>query len=663
MIILVAIVTAIILVLTLQEKSHSRRLAALDCALIIGLIIALSTEILSLFGLFQFSGVLGVWIFVSIISAAIIIRKLHKKVLTPAWPSVRLPKDIWPLFAGVSLIVIVLGVIALLTAPSSADSFSYHLPRTSHWIQNKSIAHYPTHIFRQLYISPGAEYVISHLRILSGNDWLVNLVQFFCMVGTLIAISLIAKQLGATVRGQMIAVVFAVTLPMGIRQSITTLNDYVVGFWLCVFILHTFRLLKPLGSENKIKRLVIKEAGLEQKLLSKIHLRVAVFLGISLGLAILCKATSFLFALPFVPLVIIAFWKRIRWRSWVPLGLIAAIVIGLNFGLYYRNHIWFGSALGPDQALLRNQEINPAIVVSGLLRNFAIHLETPVKSWNRALQESIETIHDFLGISTNDPRTTWPNTSFTIHKMQFKQARPGNSFHLLLLLVIAIGAVVARRKNLIPALLLLTCVVIGGILFSGILKWQPWHSRLHLPLFLLAAPTVGVICEEIFAKRLCILLALALLTFSIGWIFYLNTRPLLGPQSVLTMPRLSQYFQSRPYVENIYRAAVSKIVSKGWTKIGIISYHSGWEYPVWVLLESELSDFQIEHVNVVRYPVSLELQKRIAQGFQPDGVLVIKNPKDNKERIKRLTVNSQRYRLFWGEGELLLYKKVTPKKR
>jgi hypothetical protein len=173
---------------------------------------------------------------------------------------------------------------------------------------------------------------------------------------------------------------------------------------------------------------------------------------------------------------------------------------------------------------------------------------------------------------------------------------------------------------------------------------------------------VGVIFEKIFAKQLCTVLILVLFTFSIGWIIHFQTRPLIGPGSVLTKPRLSQYFQRRPYIENIYRAAVSKIVSQGWTKIGIISYHSGWEYAVWALLDSELSDFQIEHVNLVRYPVSQEFQKRIAQRFQPDGVLVIKNPKDDK-KIKRLIVNRQRYRLFWGEEELLLYKKAKPKKR
>jgi hypothetical protein len=48
-------------------------------------------------------------------------------------------------------------VLALITPPNMYDSMTYHMSRVVHWIQNGSLAHYPTSIGRQLFLPPGAE--------------------------------------------------------------------------------------------------------------------------------------------------------------------------------------------------------------------------------------------------------------------------------------------------------------------------------------------------------------------------------------------------------------------------------------------------------------------------------------------------------------------------
>jgi hypothetical protein len=40
------------------------------------------------------------------------------------------------------------GLLAAVAWPSQWDSMVYHLPRIDHWIQNRSVAFYPTHILR-----------------------------------------------------------------------------------------------------------------------------------------------------------------------------------------------------------------------------------------------------------------------------------------------------------------------------------------------------------------------------------------------------------------------------------------------------------------------------------------------------------------------------------
>ena len=152
---------------------------------------------------------------------------------------------------------------------------TYHMSRVVHWIQNKSVWHYPTHILRQIELNPWAEFAITHLQILSGGDYWANFVQWFFMLGSLIGVSLIAKEFGADARGQVFATVFAATIPMGILQSTSTQNDYAVSFWLVCFVYYG---------------ILIQKATKWQYVLA---------FGASLGLAFLTKGTAYLYAIPF----------------------------------------------------------------------------------------------------------------------------------------------------------------------------------------------------------------------------------------------------------------------------------------------------------------------------------------------------------------------------
>ena len=101
------------------------------------------------------------------------------------------------LLVGAGFIVCVVGLVAAVAPPNTNDALTYHMPRVVHWIQDRSVAFYPTHILRQLYLSPGSEFILLHFQILSGSDHLANFVQWFSMLGSAVAVSLIAKELGS----------------------------------------------------------------------------------------------------------------------------------------------------------------------------------------------------------------------------------------------------------------------------------------------------------------------------------------------------------------------------------------------------------------------------------------------------------------------------------
>jgi hypothetical protein len=76
-----------------------------------------------------------------------------------------------------AIILVVSCFMAFIYPPNNWDSMTYHLPRIEHWLQNKTLRHYFSSNQRQLISAPFAEMLILQGRSLSGNNWLMNLVQ------------------------------------------------------------------------------------------------------------------------------------------------------------------------------------------------------------------------------------------------------------------------------------------------------------------------------------------------------------------------------------------------------------------------------------------------------------------------------------------------------
>ena len=99
-------------------------------------------------------------------------------------------------------------------------------------MQSGAVTLFPTAYPQQLSHPSWAEYAILHLRLVLGSDRLANLTQWLAMAGSLVGVSLAARCLGATARGQALSALACATLPMGILQASTTQNDYVAALWL-----------------------------------------------------------------------------------------------------------------------------------------------------------------------------------------------------------------------------------------------------------------------------------------------------------------------------------------------------------------------------------------------------------------------------------------------
>ncbi len=462
-------------------------------------------ELLSLMGHFHRAGIAAAWMVAGVIGGAILLRRRRSRPIrvaaAPPAPRGQGPagRD-WLTVAGIAGLAVALGCMALLAPPNTWDSMTYHMSRVAHWLQNESVSNFPTHISRQLMYPPFAETVIAQLQALTGSDRLAGLVQWSAYVGSVIGVSLIAKRLGGDARTQLLAAALAASVPVAVIQASGTKNDLVVGFWLVCAVCFV---LDPRGSSSRA---------------------VATLIGTSLGLALATKFTGYIFGPS------IAAWWLIRVlrtrgldrRALELVAISALMVAAVNLPHVSRTVVlleaagWkmtVGSpmyedasgqvATPPERARSKpaadgrwrlavpsrhvNQIWDPLAWTSNLTRNAALHLALPGSAAD-GVNAAVRAIHRWLGADPNDPDTTYPPNGYRGVRFSMHEDSVGSPLHFVIALV-CLGLLASARARRSDGAVALAATVAGAaFLFCLLLKWQPWHGRLHLPLFLLCAP-------------------------------------------------------------------------------------------------------------------------------------------------------------------------------
>ena len=531
------------------------------------------------------------------------------------------------LLAGVVIVLLLVGVVAAAAAPNTWDALTYHLPRVAHWIQDRSVGDYPTHIVRQLYLFPWDEFVVSQLALLSGGDRLVNLVQWLALAGSLIIASGIAAQLGADLHGQILSAAFAVSLPMAVLQGSSCQTDLATSLWV-------------LGFASSV--LASREQAWSPPLIFT--------MGGSLGLGVLTKPTAGIFLTPFLVWLAVIGIRRWGSTAWKPFLAVVMIAAAPNAPHALRNISVFGSPLGAPRGIL-NEAMSPRLFVGNVARNMALHVATPFPRANELAENFVVRLHETLGLNVSDPRTTWQGSEFhvppaplgghlerdeTMYAL-FHEDTAGNPIQAVLAAVSLLALVAHRDLRARRDLAFFSAaIVLAFLIFCAVLKWQPWHARLHLPLFLLASAMAAVVMSRTFSPRVSEWIAVLLLASALPWVAANATRPLLGAHSVLTAKRIDQYFFARPGLESLYRDAAAAAANAGCRKIGLVTGPDTPEYLFWVCLGQSLSSggFRVEHAAVGN--VSAVRASDLAP-FSPCSVVTIRTGPEGEElRVDRI---------------------------
>ena len=627
------------------------RPALLRAAVAWGLLLASISELLSLFTALTVEWLALGWLVATLGSAVLALKtpSAKRRLILPVWrpPTLRLSAlpDL-ALLVPICVIVTLTAVTALASWPSSWDGMTYHLARAAHWAQDRSLAHYPTGIIRQLYNPPWAELAMLHVQLLSGQERAVNFVQWLSMLGSVVGVSLVARQLGAGPRGQLIAAAFAATLPMGILQAASTQNSYSPALWV---VCGASALLTLRKHPHSMLRML--------------------YAGAALGLALLTKNTVAVFALP-LPMMLMLPPRLLSPALIKQAAVIGSVVLLLNAPYMARNSALFGSPIAPDRqrgdeaefALgVVNTSFSLPMLISNVSRNVALHLDFPPRVGRDRAFQALLALHQALGLDPEDPRTSFLiGRDFSLPTSRVSELATGNPLHFALIVLLSLAALAIPRLRRSLLVRYGAALLLGALLFCLVFKWQLLHSRLHLPLFVLWAPLVGLALE----RRAVIALA-AVATLSVwAWtpLVENQSRPLIGEDNVFETDRFEQQFRNRRGVRDAYEDAAAFVQQVGCQQFGLRIGTDSYEYPLWAMLEDwRAAGGRIEHLPAT------PAMRRLAQRWPPFDpcVIIVTGPRT----LQQPGIDTSVYRLVFsrddGNKQVDLYAKpeLVPERR
>ncbi len=616
------LMTYLIILPHVKEKQVRFKASFISCLILLSTFIAVSTEILSYFYLLRYDAMMILWSATGVLLFFWFVRVCKNRTLSiTLFNEKKSLKQYNTFYICLFLIFLVEFFTAVISPPNNWDSMTYHMARVENWIQFNSVRFYPTSIIRQNYQMPFAEYVILHFQVLSGSDIFANLVQWFFMIGSVVAVTLITREFDSSASSQFYSAIIVCTIPMVILQSSSTQNDLVVSFFLLSYAYFSIRLVKTNDVVN------------------------AVFSGLSFGLALLTKGTAYIFALPIAALPFIYCATHFRKEKFVKTikmsALIAAIGLLLNAGHLYRNYDLFGNPLSADGHLYKNGKISTIFTLSNVIRNSALHLMTPSDAVNSGIYKAVLFM---LGDEIDNPLSTFPGQTFR-PVFRIHEDFAGNTLHFLLIFSCVVFLPFTRFRKTPLIIYYVAMVLLAALLFCAVLKWQPWAVRLHLPLFLLIAPVIAIFLGNIFPRKISIGISLILLLCSLPFLLCNFSRPLIPVQgySVLKQPRLFMYFKNGLRFSVPYAQAVEKMAELKIKVLGLDLHEDDWEYPIWVLIREKFDKMpSIYHVNISNITKKLQNHEDL-----PDAIFTSKNS-------SVINKGNKRFIEIWGSGRFKL---------
>ncbi len=436
-----------------------------------------------------------------------------------------------------------IGASALLYAPNNWDSNTYHLPRMVIWLQNHNLYHYPTHIFRQIYQPILSEVQLTWIYSTYGSLSLLNLQQLFFLIFSINVGFLILRLL--FLKGTILftdVAIAVLSVSSAVLEASNTKNDLVITFFILNYVYCWV--------------LFIKEG----------RLNIFIFIS-SVALSILTKGTSYIFLTSISAgfLLILLFNGKLIKK--LAIGdnfkrLLAAIGIALVLLLpfYYRNISLSGNIFCQDEkekVFYQSESVTVKSVVSNSLKNLSVQYCPPFYFF--PVYEIVQKIHHTLNLSSvDDPALNFAGFKYSTPEMKiknyFEEDTVPNFILFITSLFVFLIAFFEYKKSNFPLWLYGTFLfVLTFIVFSAMLKWQIWHTRLLIPAFILLSLSNLFVIKNSSFYRIWLHVTFFGSCFAV---FFNNQRPVLPYGKI-----------SRTFKENVFNRSYYDVLPANKNKI------------------------------------------------------------------------------------------------
>ena len=587
------------------------------------LVLVCATELLSIVSLLRLEALAPFWIGMAALAAAYLWRRgdalALRWALAGSWRRFRGSSAI---LLGIGLILATVLLVAVVSPPNNWDSMTCLMTRVARWRQEAGVGYLATTNHCHNYYAPLTEYAFLHFQILVDGDRFANTVQWFALVGSGMAASLIVRQQNQPARVQVLAAAIAVTLPMGLLQASNTKDDLAVAFWIIAFATGV--------------TLYQREATIGRIL----------YCGLALGFALLTKGNAYvvasLLAVALFAYSLYGIVKTTPKTQWIDhmaklacAGLAMVLVALLvNSGLYartwntygYPHHI-VGSGLGQEN--LRIDDVSLAETWTNIVQNGAVHLALPS---DRANAVTLATAQRIAAISDREQARADP-TRLSAITFRIQEDFTGNFLHFLLLCATGVGVAVFGRRLGINnhAVSLFVAIVAALVVYSATVKWESSTARFQMPFFILGAPVTAVFIASLVAAanrgsaqgrtglyaaarrfvsaRGQSAIIWILLISSIPYVLLNEDRPIFGTddlpfvkmrhESIFTADRFGMYFNSRSAVRQSYFDALDYLAAHEPAEVGLSVGTNRHEYPIHMLFKERYAPApRLDHVGL-----------------------------------------------------------------
>lgn len=465
--------------------------------------------------------------------------------------------------------------------PNSGDSMTYHMARVAMWVQNCSIEFYPLPVFGhkgywasyllQNLGTPGAEYCILVLQVISKSDIWANFIQFFAYAAIILNSPKLLRLAGVPLKLCGLGAILAAAIPMAVLQASSTQNDVVAALMTISLVWASL----PFLHKNKIPRPADY-----------------FILACALAACALVKVTSVFAGLPI--LIIAGFcclWQVFKKRKMVGKyisGLSSAVLVLLVLTMphYYRSYRLLGRFENGVTFPLSGEWREKIFNIFGAFWYHPLSRDYDLNYWHK--------FRHFLEL----PVKTFLDCQyfFTAHEDII-----GNPLHALFLIIICLFLILGIKiikyssKGFIFGIL----PILGWISFHLFVRDQPNISRLQTPVFALFPLLLAVFFTKQKAPQPAssivnlFLKGYVIICLSVAYVVAVTNeaRPVRLGQNI---QRENTFYQYRPAWKGIHSKAIEVAKMLNCHNLGITMYNDNWDYPlIWRAYQEGIRSFYI----------------------------------------------------------------------